>query len=128
MSYALTVALESPFDTAIEQVRAALTEQGFGVITEIDMKATLHKKIGAEIDNQVILGACNPEFAHKAIQAEPSIGVLLPCNVVVRSTGETTTVEMINPQMMVDLTANPVMAGLAHEVSDRLEAAIESLR
>jgi uncharacterized protein (DUF302 family) len=128
MSYALTTTLDTPFDEAVEKVRVALADQGFGIITEIDMKATLQKKIGAEIDNQVILGACNPGFAHKAIQAEPSIGVLLPCNVVVRSDGDKTTVEMINPQMMVDLTENPEMGVLAQEVSVSLERAIESLR
>jgi len=128
MSYALTTILDTPFDETVEKVRVALADQGFGIITEIDMKATLHEKIGAEIDNQVILGACNPGFAHKAIQAEPSIGVLLPCNVVVRSNGDKTTVEMINPQMMVDLTENPEMGVLAREVSVSLERAIDSLR
>ncbi|NQU37659.1 MAG: DUF302 domain-containing protein [Actinobacteria bacterium] len=128
MSYALTATLDTPFDEAVEAVRVALADQGFGIITEIDMKATLQKKIGAEIDNQIILGACNPGFAHKAILAEPSIGVLLPCNVVVRSDGDKTTVEMINPQMMVDLTANPEMGALAGEVSGSLERAIASLQ
>lgn len=127
MTYALTVSLSCPFDEAVEKVRTALADQGFGIITEIDMKATLKKKIGVDIDDQVILGACNPGFAHKAIQAEPSIGVLLPCNVVVRSDGDATTVEMINPQMMVDLTANPEMAVLAQEVSASLERALEAL-
>jgi uncharacterized protein (DUF302 family) len=127
MSYALSVTLDRPFDEAMAAVREALTEQGFGVITEIDMKATLNKKLGVDIDQQVILGACNPGFAHKAIQVEPSIGVLLPCNVVVRAAGTSTSVEMINPQMMVDLTANPEMGALAQEVSASLERAIESL-
>lgn len=128
MNYAISTTLDKPFDKVVEQVRAALADEGFGVITEIDMKATLHKKIGATIDNQVILGACNPDFAHKAIQAEPSIGVLLPCNVVVRSDADKVTVEMINLQTMVDLTANPEMAALAQEISENLERAIQTLR
>ena len=82
-SYALSATIDRDFDTTVADVKAALGDQGFGIITEIDMAATLQTKLGVEIDRQVILGACNPGFAHRALQAEPSIGLLLPCNVVV---------------------------------------------
>ena len=106
-SYGLSATLDRDFDTTVADVKAALGDQGFGIITEVDMTATLLSKLGVEIDRQVILGACNPGFAHRALQAEPSIGLLLPCNVVVRSTDAGTVVEMIDPSTMTDLTGSP---------------------
>jgi len=123
-SYALTATVDRDFDTTVADVKAALGDQGFGVLTEIDMAATLLTKLGVEIDRQVILGACNPGFAHRALQAEPSIGLLLPCNVVVRSTPDGTVVEMIDPAMMTDLTGSPAVGELAGEVKDSLSAAL----
>lgn len=79
MSYALTATLDRPFGAAVDQVRTALAEQGFGVLTEIDLQATLRAKLGVEVPQHVILGACNPPLAHAALQSEPSIGLLLPC-------------------------------------------------
>lgn len=125
--YAISATFDRDFDTTLADVRAALSGQGFGVITEIDMQSTLKAKLGVEIDRQVILGACNPGFAHQALEAEPSIGLLLPCNVVVRSTGAGTVVEMIDPQMMGDVTGNPAMSALADEVGVRLRAAMDAL-
>lgn len=127
MGYALTTTLERPFDVVVEEVKEALAEQGFGVLTEIDIKATLKKKLDVDVPDQVILGACNPRYAHQALQAEPSIGLLLPCNVVVRADGAATTVEMINPQTMVDVTANPQMTAVADQVTALLQAALDEV-
>ena len=128
MSYSLTTTVTQPFETALAATRAALAEQGFGVLTEIDLAGTLRTKIGAEIPAQVILGACNPPLAHRALQAEESIGLLLPCNVTVRTVGdERTTVEAVDPQMMVEVTGNPALAEVAADAATRLRAALASL-
>jgi len=126
-SYALSATIDRDFDLTVADVKAALGDQGFGVITEIDMAATLQTKLGVEIDRQVILGACNPGFAHRALQAEPSIGLLLPCNVVVRATPDGTVVEMIDPAMMTDLTGSPAIGDLADEVKESLSAALAAV-
>lgn len=128
MNYGMSRTINRPFDEVNAEVRAALTAQGFGIVSEIDMQATLRNKISVEIEPQLILGACNPTFAHRSLQAEPSIGLLLPCNVVIRKTGANTVVEMINPQMMVQITDNPEMAQIANEVTDLLGAALASLK
>jgi len=128
MNYGMSRTINRPFDEVNAEVRTALTEQGFGIVSEIDMQATLHNKIGVEIDSQIILGACNPMFAHRSLQAEPSIGLLLPCNVVIRKTDAGTVVEMINPETMVSITENPAIAGIANEVTAKLAAALASLK
>jgi uncharacterized protein (DUF302 family) len=127
MSYGLTKTITRPFADVVADVRSALAEQGFGVITEIDMKATLKNKINVDIDDQVILGACSPSHAYRALQADQSVGLLLPCNVTVRAQGEETVIEMINPQTMVDLSDSPDMAAVADEVGSKLRAALDSL-
>ena len=127
MSYGMSTTVDRPFGEVLADVRGALAAQGFGIITEIDIKKTLHTKIGADVDEQVILGACSPNHAYRALQAEPSIGLLLPCNVVVRATDEGTVVDMINPQMMVELTSSEEMAAVADEVNESLSAALASL-
>jgi uncharacterized protein (DUF302 family) len=128
MSYALSTTVIQPFAETLEAVRAALSEQGFGVLTEIDLAATLKAKIDADIPPQVILGACRPPLAHAAVLAEPSIGLLLPCNVVVRALDEDrTTVEAMDPAVMVTLTGNEELAGIADEAKQRLAAALDAL-
>jgi uncharacterized protein (DUF302 family) len=127
VSYALTTTLTTPYDETVEAVRAALGEQGFGVLTEIDIKATLKKKLDVDVPAQVILGACRPPLAHAALQAEPSIGLLLPCNVVVRETEDGTVVEAVDPQTMVAMTDNGDLQGVADEAKERLEKALASL-
>jgi uncharacterized protein (DUF302 family) len=127
VSYALTTTLTTPYDETVEAVRAALGEQGFGVLTEIDMKATLKKKLDVDVPAQVILGACRPPLAHAALQAEPSIGLLLPCNVVVRETEDGTVVEAVDPQTMVAMTDNGDLQTVADEAKERLEKALASL-
>lgn len=127
MTYGLTKVVQRPFDEVVADVRAALAEQGFGVITEIDMKATLKNKLDVDVEEQVILGACSPSHAYRALQADASIGLLLPCNVTVRAQGPDTIVEMINPQTMVDLSAAPEMVAVADEVGAKLQAAMTAL-
>ncbi|HET7534135.1 MAG TPA: DUF302 domain-containing protein [Nocardioidaceae bacterium] len=127
MSYALSTTVRAPYDDTVEAVREALGEQGFGVLTEIDIKATLKKKLDVDVPAQVILGACRPPLAHAALQAEPSIGLLLPCNVVVRETADGTVVEAIDPQTMVAMTDNERLQPVADEAKERLEKALASL-
>jgi len=127
MSYGMTKTVSRPFTDVVADVRTALADQGFGVITEIDMQATLKKKIDVDIADQVILGACSPSHAYKALQADPSIGLLLPCNVTVRSEGDSTVIEMINPQTMVDLSASPEMAAVADDVGNKLRLALDAI-
>lgn len=128
MSYALSTTIGRPFADVLDATRTALTDQGFGILTEIDLAATLKSKIGAKIPDQVILGACRPVLAHEAIQAEPSIGLLLPCNVVVRSVGDTTTVvEAMDPDVMVTMTRNDDLAEVAADARERLNIALGSL-
>ena len=127
-SYAIAVTVYRPFDDTLTATRDALAAQGFGVLTEIDMQATLKAKLGVDIAPQVILGACRPPLAHAALQAEPSIGALLPCNVVVREVdGDRTRVEAIDPDIMVSVTGNPDLQAVATEARTRLTAALDAL-
>ena len=127
MSYGFGTRVEAPYTDVLAQVRNALGENGFGVITEIDLAKTLHDKIGAEIPAQVILGACSPSHAYRALQAEPGIGLLLPCNVVVRADGAGTIVEVIDPQMMVTLSDSSAMCAVADEIEAKLRATVEAV-
>jgi uncharacterized protein (DUF302 family) len=128
-SYAIGVTVDRPFEVVLPATRDALIEQGFGVLTEIDLQATLRNKLGVDISPQVILGACRPPLAHAALQAEPSIGLLLPCNVVVRAVNDhRTTVETIDPAIMVSVTGNPRLQAVATEARTRLTAVLHSLR
>ena len=127
MSYALSTTVTTPYDETVEAVREALAEQGFGVLTEIDIRATLKKKLDVDVPAQVILGACRPPLAHAALQAEPSIGLLLPCNVVVRETEDGTVVEAVDPQTMVAMTDNGDLQPVADEAKERLEKALATL-
>ena len=128
MSYAITATVGRPFAETLAATREALAEQGFGVLTEIDLQATLRAKLDVEVPAQVILGACRPPLAHAALQAEPSVGLLLPCNVVVRALDQdTTAVEALDPQVMVGLTGNPALVSVADEATQRLTAALATL-
>lgn len=130
MSIALSTSLKTTFDDAVARTREVLSEQGFGVLTEIDVKATLKNKLDEDMENYLILGACNPPLAHRAISADRQIGLLLPCNVVVRSDPDdpqTTLVEAMNPQVLVDVTGEPELQPIAAEVTERLQAAIDAL-
>lgn len=128
MSYALTTTVHRPYSRVLPEVRAALAEQGFGVLTEIDLAATLKAKLDADIAPQVILGACRPPLALAALQAEPSIGLLLPCNVTVRAAVDgSTIVEAVDPQMMVSVTGSDAVQPVADDAAGRLSAALASL-
>jgi uncharacterized protein (DUF302 family) len=126
-TYCTEVGTSQPFETVLDEVRAALQDEGFGVLTEIDVRATMRAKLGVEVEPQVILGACNPTLAHRGLVAEPSLGVLLPCNVVVRRSGHETTVSVIDPMSMVDLTENPGLEPVAAEASARLGRVLRSV-
>ncbi|CAN3978442.1 DUF302 domain-containing protein [Kitasatospora purpeofusca] len=127
MDHGIAVTLALPFTAAVEQVRGALAEQGFGVLTEIDVRATLRAKIGEEIEDYLILGACNPTLAHRALEADRHIGLLLPCNVVVRTVDGGTLVEAMDPQLLVRVTGKPELAAVADEAATRLRAALDAL-
>jgi uncharacterized protein (DUF302 family) len=128
MGYALTTTVNRPFDETLKATRDALAEQGFGVLTEIDIAATLKSKLGVDVDPQVILGACRPPLAHAALQAEPSIGLLLPCNVVVRDLGDDrSVVEAMDPAVMVSVTDNDALTDVADDARARLSAALDAL-
>ncbi|MGQ1799058.1 DUF302 domain-containing protein [Kocuria oceani] len=133
MTYTHAITVPVPYEQAVERTRAALAEQGFGILTEIDVKATFTTKLGEEaaeaVGDYVILGACNPHLASKALAAEPQLGALLPCNVVVRrgNDDEHTTVEAIDPQTMVQLSGTPQVREVADDADTRLRAALTTL-
>ena len=128
MSYGIRISTQAPFAEAVARVREALKAQGFGVLTEIDMRATLRDRLGQEMEDYLILGACNPPLAHQALGVDSSIGLLLPCNVVVRADAGQTIVEALDPQTMVTITGQPALQPVADEAAARLRTALESLR
>jgi uncharacterized protein (DUF302 family) len=128
-SYVLTRELpETGYDDAVQRVTALLAEEGFGVLTEIDVQATLKKKLGVDFRRYVILGACNPPLAHRALEAEPHIGALLPCNVVVME-GDAggSVVSAFRPTTGFQLVGNPSISGIAEEVEARIRRVLERL-
>ncbi len=127
MSYGTSVTLDIPFADAVDRVRVALQDQGFGVLTEIDVTATLRARLGEQMEDYLILGACNPPAAHQALGIDRSIGLLLPCNVVVRATADGTLVEALDPQVMVTMTGRPELKPVADEVGRRLARALAAL-
>ncbi len=126
--YSFGKEVEIGFDEAVEKIKEALKPEGFGILTEIDVAATLKKKLDKDIPPYMILGACNPEIASKALEAEPSIGVLLPCNVVVRQDGDGKVfVEIMDPSSVLGMVDNPGVEKLAGDVRQRLERALDAL-
>jgi len=126
--YGFGKTLPMNFERAIEAVTEALKTQGFGVLTDIDVQATLKNKLGEEMPPYRILGACNPPLAHKALTAEPSIGLLLPCNVVVRQDeAGTVHVEFMDPSAVLDMVDNPAVHELAQDVTERLNRVLAAL-
>lgn len=132
MTSGLSTTLHVPFEDAVDQTTKALADQGFGVLTTIDVKATLKQKLGEDMENYVILGACNPTLAHRALGIHRQIGQLLPCNVVVRSDpaggGDAVLVEAMDPQLMVKVTdEQPALQDVADQATAKLQAAIGAL-
>ena len=127
MVFEETVVLDGPFDEVLASTKAALAAQGFGVLTEIDMQATLRAKIDKTIDRYVILGACNPKLAGAALDIEPQVGVLLPCNVVVHEVDGTVHVDALDPGLMVSMTSVDELGPIAAEARRLIGDALASL-
>ncbi len=128
-SYGQHIEIRGPFAQALEKVIAALKTEGFGVLSDIDVQKAMKEKLGVDMPGYRILGACNPPLAHRAIQAEPEIGLLLPCNVTVRDLGgERVSVGFLDPQMMVSMTRNPGVPPVADEAGERLRRVREALQ
>jgi uncharacterized protein (DUF302 family) len=125
MSYYISQRCHQPFERALERVRSALADEGFGVLTEIDVKATLKKKLDVNFRNYRILGACNPPFAYKALQAEDKIGTMLPCNVVVQQISEDEVeIAAIDPVASMQAVDNPELNPIARQVREKLGHAV----
>jgi uncharacterized protein (DUF302 family) len=127
MSYYFNKTLNVSFDQAIARVTEELQKQGFGILTEIDVKKTLKKKLDVDYRPYKILGACNPHFAYQALQAEDKIGTMLPCSVIVQDTGSGVEVAAIDPKASMEAVENPALEGIADQVQAKLKKVIESL-
>jgi uncharacterized protein (DUF302 family) len=128
MSYYINTSVSGDFESVVEKVVAALKTQGFGVLTDIDVKNTLKQKIGVDFRNYRILGACNPPLAHKALTAEDKVGLMLPCNVIVQDAGGgTIEVAAIDPRAQMEKVDNPDLEAIASEVAGKLQTVIGSL-
>ncbi|BDO41268.1 DUF302 domain-containing protein [Cellulomonas sp. NTE-D12] len=128
MSFALSTTVDLDFDRTVAALREALAAQGFGILTEVDLSGTLKAKLDVDVPRQLLLGACNPSFAHRALQVEEHVGLLLPCSLTVTAVADgTTRVEAMEPQAMVQLTGNAALQPVADEVRDRLAAVLTVL-
>jgi len=127
-NYGFNTTLNIPYEKAIEKTTAALKEEGFGVLTEIDVKATLKKKLNADFRRYIILGACNPNLAYQALQSELEIGLLLPCNVIVYETDEgQSTISIVDPILMLGVVESSTLDPIANEAKARLQRVVDSL-
>jgi uncharacterized protein (DUF302 family) len=127
MGIALSTTLHTSFEDAVERIRNALADKGFGVLTEVDMKATLKAKLDVNMEDYLILGTCNPQFAHEAVDVYRQIGVLMPCNVVVRKdpdSPDSVIVDAMDPRLMVEVTREPGLDRIADEVRGLLQEAL----
>jgi len=127
MTYFDRIRLDVPYGEAVGKVRAALAEQGFGVLTEIDVRATLKAKLGVEMEDYVILGACNPPLAHRVLDVDRTVGLLLPCNVVVRAEDGGSVVEVLDPRVIATVADRAELGPVAEEAGRRLAAALAAL-
>ncbi len=127
-AYGMGTKLNIPYEQAVEKVTAALKEEGFGVLTEIDVKATLKKKLDADFRKYIILGACNPPLAYQALQTELEIGLLLPCNVIVYEEDGGSVVSIADPIAMLGIVGNPTLNSVAEEARARLQRVLEALQ
>ena len=126
--YAYHAQLHMPYEQALARVKSALKAEGFGVMTEVDVRATIKEKLGVDSPNYAILGACNPPLAHKALTAEPEIGLLLPCNVIVYERDGVINVSIIDPVSMMEMVQNPELEPVAQAAKERLQRVAASLR
>ena len=127
MDFTRRIELDASYDDAIGRVKDALKDQGFGVLTEIDVRQTLKDKLDIDVEPQVILGACNPQLAHRALEIDPRVAALLPCNVVVRTENGRTVVEALDPKLIAEVPDNPALAPIAEEAGQRIQAALDAL-
>ncbi|MEX2620820.1 MAG: DUF302 domain-containing protein [Egibacteraceae bacterium] len=127
MSYGNKIILDLPVDDAVEKVKAVFQTHGFGTLTEIDVQATLAEKLGEDMEAYTILGVCNPQLAHRALGVDRSIGLLLPCTVVVRGTAQGTVVEALDPQVMVTVPDRAELQPVADAAAERINAALADL-
>lgn len=127
MEYGYKKQVHIPYEEAIAKTKEELSREGFGVLTEIDVKATLKKKLDVDYDNYIILGACNPPFAYQALQAEKDIGLLLPCNVIVYDTNGQTFVSAILPTAAMNMVENESLRGIASQVEQKLKTVIDRI-
>ncbi len=128
MDFTRRIELDTDYDDTIARVKDALKEQGFGVLTEIDVRQTMKDKLDIDVEAQIILGACNPQLAHRALEIDPRVATLLPCNVVVRTENGRTVVEALDPKIIADVPDNPDLAPIAEEAGQRIQAALDALR
>jgi len=127
MDFTRRIDIDLPYDEAVTATKAALADQGFGTLTEIDLRQTLKDKLDVDIEPQVIIGACNPQIAHRAMEIDPRITALLPCNVIVRTTGDRTTIEALDPTIMATLSDEPGLAAIAEDAANRIQAALDAI-
>jgi len=124
-NYTLTTTTDIPFPEAVERVRTELKEEGFGVLCEIDVRATLNEKLGAEMEPYVVLGACNPPLAHQALDTEPDLGTLLPCNVAIYEREGEIHISAIDAERMLSIVGNDQLAPIAAQVRDKLARVLD---
>lgn len=127
MSYYFSKTLRMPFDQAVEKVTEELKKEGFGILTDIDVKETLKKKLNLDFQKYKILGACNPPFAHKAIVAEENIGLMLSCNVILYEKGDKTVISIIRPTVAMEMINNKKLKEVAEHIETKLEHVIDAL-
>ena len=128
MDFSRRITLSETYDEVIPRVKEALKAEGFGVLTEIDVRATLKEKLDVDVEPQIILGACNPKLAHRALQIDARVATLLPCNVVVRTDGGQTVVEALDPKIIADVPGNPDLEPIAEVAGRRIKAALDALQ
>lgn len=127
MEFTRRIELALAYEDAVSRVKDALKDQGFGVLTEIDVRATFKTKLDIDVDAQIILGACNPQLAYRALQIDRRIAALLPCNVVVRTEDGRTVIEALDPKMIAEVPGNPALAPIAEEAGQRIQAVLDAL-
>lgn len=125
--FTMTRSLPMPYAQAVAQVREGLARVGFGILTEIDIAATLKTKLDVDVPPKLILGACRPQLAHQALQADPRVSTLLPCNVVVAADGDSSVVEIMNPDVMPEFTGTPALKAVSTEARELLTAMLDAL-